>query len=885
MAFAHSRNLCSLDAFVGKTKPSPDGSGRMISLSLSAHCLDVACVFRRLVDLPTIRARLEQAAGAAHDANQLDRLAVIALLHDLGKANLGFQAKLRGQYNVRAGHVREIAPLLFEPSLAGRLEEAIGAISGWFSRPDDTLAYLLASWSHHGVPLSLVRLEERTGTYERARREWWQPNGHGHDPFSGVAELLVAAREAFPAAFQDQAPPLHSSPALQHRFAGLVMLADWLGSHEAFFPISRPKPFDARVAAGRAVTRVGLNTTTEQDYLASDSGTFEKRFGFPPRPVQATVSQLPAHAPDSRLLVVEAETGSGKTEAALDRFFRLFAAGTVGSLYFALPTRVAAREIYQRVVRYVARNFPDSTCRPIALLAVPGYARVDNEAPETLLPDPAVQYDEEDQARRERQWAAERPKRFLAAPIAVGTVDQALLSAVQTRHAHLRSVCLDRSLLVVDEVHASDPYMQALLEQLLAHHVGQGGHALLLSATLGAHARTRLIEAAGGDGSELDLEQAIYAPYPALTTLDGVTRSVAPTSGHAKQVMFELEPWMDQPHLSLERIAAALKRGARVLVITNTVGRAIALQRAAETDPRIPTQALFRCGDVVCPHHGRFTPADRELMDHAVSESFGQGSEPGPLLLIGTQTLEQSLDIDADLLVTDLCPADVLLQRVGRLHRHVRRRPLGHEDPRCIVLAPAAEDLVAFLDKRGDVLRAVKAGGLGSVYEDLRTLELTRRFLTSIPKLSLPADNRRFVEAATHPAALAQLKGERWAKHGERVEGGVISKELTAHHVAAVYDQPFGEVTFQELEGSRVQTRLGLDTLRVEVADPVPSPFGTALCELVIPGHLAPRETPEGPAQVLRVSEGTIHLGLGEREYRYSRLGLEGGDGFEQPAH
>ncbi len=195
-------------------------------------------------------------------------------------------------------------------------------------------------------------------------------------------------------------------------------------------------------------------------------------------------------------MILEAETGSGKTEAALARFLALLAAGEVDGLYFALPTRVAARELYGRVLRMVENTFADPNCRPPVLLAVPGYARLDGVDAKTLLPGPETRWeDDATRALQERAWAAERPKRFLAATVAVGTLDQALLSVLQVPHAHLRSVCLDRQLLVVDEVHASDPYMRQLLTQLLAHHLGGGGHALLLSATLGAAARTDLTNA------------------------------------------------------------------------------------------------------------------------------------------------------------------------------------------------------------------------------------------------------------------------------------------------------------------------------------------------------------------------------------------------------
>ncbi len=263
------------------------------------------------------------------------------------------------------------------------------------------------------------------------------------------------------------------------------------------------------------------------------------------------------------------------------RFFRLFAAGRVDGLYFALPTRVAARELYLRVLGYVEMAFPDPASRPMVLLAVPGYARVDGlEA--KLLPDTATRWtDDEKQRYRERAWAAEHPKRFLAATIAVGTIDQALLSALQTPHAHLRSVCLDRQLLVVDEVHASDPYMRSLLAELLKHHL-LSGHALLLSATLGAHALTAFVRASGVDHAMPSFQEAVSISYPALTDAGG--RRIALASERdkpkpmlvKKTVRIECLPLLDRLESLLPVITNALAQGGRILVVPNTVGRALA---------------------------------------------------------------------------------------------------------------------------------------------------------------------------------------------------------------------------------------------------------------------------------------------------------------------
>lgn len=836
-----------LTIFWGKLRADP-GGGIPLYLPLSCHCLDVAAVFRRLVDLPAFQRSLMAIANTTLTSAQLDRLAVLALLHDFGKANLGFQDKPFEPKAERIGHVYETAPLLIEAHLAEQLSQSLdlGTLADWFTDPDTLKAYFFAILSHHGRPIHEDGLSTAAQNYHRAKKYWWVNDGQ-RDPFRAIAELMTMARMTFPAAFAKEVPPIPNSPRLQHRFAGLLMLADWLGSHDAFFPIDNGKTERRQLApdaAIRILKAVGLDVQTHQQALQAQSWRFEPLFGFPPHPIQQALDRLSTHDPAHRLLIAEAETGSGKTEAALIRFFRLFGDGEVDGLYFALPTRVAARELYERICKRVIKAFPDPTSRPMVLLAVPGYAKVDG-IEVNLLPDRETRCsDERGQQIQERTWAAERPKRFLAATIAVGTIDQALLSALQTPHAHLRSICLDRQLLVVDEVHASDPYMRHLLSELLRHHL-MSSHALLLSATLGAIAQDAFLNATGARRSGTSLDDAVKTPYPALTNGMGKRLLRVTASTRTKPVTVECLPCLSDPNALLPTIRQALAQGARVLVVLNTVNRVLALQRAVED--AVPNDSLFHCRDVITPHHGRYSPTDRELLDAAVSQRLGKKSAPGPLLLIGTQTLEQSLDIDADLLISDLCPMDVLLQRIGRLHRHDRERPTGMQSARCLLLTPEEGNLEDWLQNDGEATGSAKRIGLGSVYPDLRVLQLTWDVLKQAHdqqkrQIEIPRDNRSLVESATHPDAAKRLVSPRWQRHAALVEGAQIAQGVRADHVSLVkcYDLPFGEFSYNELNDD-ARTRLGLDTLRLALPEPVVGPYGVSLSEMLIPGHMAPK--------------------------------------------
>lgn len=847
-------------------------------LPLAAHCLDVGLVFRALCEIRGIQRSLDRGAGTLLSPQQHDRLSVLAMFHDLGKANLGFQDKVFNDDAPQAGHVRELAPLLDLAALDQTLADGFLAcfppgLGQWFGGEGSDYSYFMATFSHHGSPLFFRG--EWTGIAAQSR-QWWRPKGQ-RDPMAAVANVVDWGRSAFPAAFQEGGAGLPPGAPFQHQFAGLVTLADWIGSHQGWFPIGEVAREERMSSDHEVIPRllraVGLDAEPARRALPTWGLDFHSRFGMTPKPLQEAIDQLTVDEDGSWLLVAESDTGSGKTEAALDWFFKLYGAGEVDALYFALPTRVAASELFRRIRDTIQRWFPDGN-GPVTVLAVPGYTPPQASHDGVSLPttQQGRRWDDDVSARSDRMWAAQHPKRFLGASVAVGTIDQALLSTVQVRHAHLRSVLLDRSLLVVDEVHSSDAYMAGLLRHLLGHHASVGGRALLLSATLGGADRASYAAASQRRTSLVPSYAAsVEAPYPALTLGNGrVIPLASPATG--KEVRFDLRPWAFAPESMAGEVRAALAAGGRVLVVMNTVGRANAMLRTLEVAVGADHPSFFRCGGRVCPHHGHFAQPDRREMDAEVTRAFGRHSAPGARLLIGTQTLEQSLDIDADLLVTDLAPADVLLQRVGRLHRHDRERPPAYAAARCIVLVPPG-GFETGLDARGRSVPVYRSAGFGSVYEDLRVLELTRRMLDVQPVVELPRDNRRLVEGATHPTALAALAERQWVLHGNDVDGTATAQKVAAGTVVVPRDQFFGQFEFNEL-GGRTATRLGLSTLQLPVDKPFVSPLGHNIRELAIPAHLAPKNPPETLSLVSQDADA-VRLACGDKFYQYTRFGLE----------
>ena len=295
-----------------------------------------------------------------------------------------------------------------------------------------------------------------------------------------------------------------------------------------------------------------------------------------------------------------------------------------------------------------------------------------------------------------------------------------------------------------------------------------------------------------------------------------------------------LNPETDLAHL-LPQLKAAADAGAAVLFIRNRVADAReTVQRLEGISVRVLT-----CRGVVAPHHGRFAPEDRHLLDEALEQAFIKTGDRAGVVAVTTQTAEQSLDIDADWLVTDIAPGDVLLQRMGRLHRHARPRPQGFTAPRVTVLAPTPEQLADTLNTRGRTLL-----GIGSVYENMVGVLATREWLATRGQVRIPADNRALVEATTHGGALAAFAerlNDVWSAHLREVEGKTASRSGAALTVAINWDEPLTEN--QPIQDVHAQTRLGLQDRRVEMPEPARGPFGTQVRILNIPGWNGSRHT------------------------------------------
>lgn len=846
-------------AFWAKAAPFGVRDPERIHL-LAHHLADVGATMEALLRQPTIRHRVAGAGGLDDlPESTAARLAVFAALHDIGKANVGFQCRIWPHETglpQRAGHTADLAPVL-----AGRDTEtarwfgdgiAWDEIAAWDDR-GGAVAFdmLVATISHHGDPIAL---EGGRGANPAA----WCAFG-AIDPSAEIAAIGRAVREWFPAAWDPAAPPLPASPAFQHMFLGLCTLADWIGSNTEWFPFSSdpdPAYIDrARKQAARALRdpRVGLDIEEQREKEGAEPARdFRALFDLAaPRPVQEhAIGDL-----SERLMLIEAETGSGKTEAALWRFSELYRERRVDGAYFALPTRAAAKQLHERMQGFARRAFESKID---VILAVPGYEAGTRGLADSQYADDAPGL----------PWATESPKRFLAAQLAVGTVDQVLLGALRVRHAHLRAASLARNLLIVDEVHASDAYMRVILHAALRMHLDAGGCAVLLSATLGAASRSFWL---GEDVPRLD--QAISVPYPAVSVQGG--RVTEHPAAREKRVSVHARAAMDDYAAVASDAVAAARCGASVLVVRNTVDAALRTQRAVEAAAGAASDLLLRAAGLATPHHGRYAASDRREIDRAIEERFGKGrADASGAVAVGTQTIEQSLDLDADLLITDICPADVLLQRIGRLHRHDRGRPSGFEAPQCVVLTPDSSTLAPLLTR--------PRNGLGAyVYPDLRTIEAVRRLIGDDTEWDIPADSRRIVESGTHPDELAAIErdlGESWTEHALQVDGKRIAERLSAEHSVIDTGQSFfgdnADILFPPND-ERIRTRLGDPAVDVTLSG-ANGAFGGDVDRIAIPRRWLPAviSDPGSLAAVAAPSDGGFAFTVEGRAFTYDRFGL-----------
>jgi CRISPR-associated endonuclease/helicase Cas3 len=814
-------------AYWGKAEPEESGT---TFHRLAYHCLDVAAVGHTLA---TARPRWADAFAsvAGLERNGLERvLAYLLSAHDLGKYGHGFQRQRKDIAGLLGQAVPNVANkprhdtlsyLLWRELSDGRSEiysapreggQAPDAALLEIQAPDDgTLSSrrrrdLLAPWmaavaGHHGRPPENVdgALRDHFGV------------GRAQGPWLDALAFLQAARSLLRVPTLRLVRPAEEAlgglKASSWWLAGFAVLCDWVGSNQEWFPFeSEAIPLAsywkrACEAAEKAVVEAGLGQRRTRAFAGFGELFRGERGPLLPSPLQKMAAEVPLGT-GPQLFLLEDLTGSGKTEAALTLVARLLDAGRADGFYFALPTMATANAMHSRVGEVLPRLFAAAPPASYVLAHSGPRLRGSGET-ERLERQPAAfsSPDEDCASQAARNWLTDSRKKALLADAGVGTIDQALVGILRAKHNGLRLLGLHGHVLVVDEVHACDEYMNGLLEQSLQVQAAMGGSAVLLSATLPMGVRDRLFSAfrKGLGCAPAALPDDAYPCFSQSGAGPASVTHVAPRVGSARTVAIEFFTSATQ---TLDWCCRRSDQGRCVAWIRNTVREALEAYDLLVSRLGAGKVQVF---------HARFPLGDRLVTEQDVVARFGRESENAQRagrVVVATQVMEQSLDVDFDDMVSDLAPIDRLVQRCGRMQRHARG---DRGIPTLHVLAPKWQE-----SPGGDWPGKDFAGTL-RVYPRPSALWRTQRILENEGRLELPARARALVEAvfgrdvSAVPQALLDADPELAADASRLQQRGM------AAYNRIDFEQGYIRIGAQWADDERAPTRLGEATTLIRL--------------------------------------------------------------------
>jgi CRISPR-associated endonuclease/helicase Cas3 len=672
-------------------------SSGLPGISVHDHCVNVGAVAEVIWLMLPKSVRELLPAGAV----------TLAALHDIGKITLGFQVKCS------AWLLRHDLPKFGEGEKAMSISDHALMSQAFLQKQISTAAKLwtVAVGAHHGKPKG-----RNVKQPIEAAAQWAEENR------LAVADRLIKIFGPLPTISVN--PDFAQNHSDVWLLAGLITFADWIGSNEKWFsPEHGLSVEDARTRAKHALHEIGWpgGKLRQTDFTTAFASRPTEQ--FVPTALQSAVADL---APEAQIMIVEGPMGCGKTEAALFAAQQLIASGNNAGLYFALPTQVTSNRIHRRVEQFL-RNSLDATA---SFRLAHGNAWLEDAFDIQLRPsypalDATDRSDVFDNLNQARSWFASA-KQALLAPYGVGTVDQALQAIVAVKHFFVRRFALAGKVVILDEVHSYDIYTGTLITALIRELVNLRCSVIILSATLTAARRRELLAAAGFNETESP------TAYPLLTSGDtrGNCQHIS-TEWHSKREV-KLQTNATSEEETIDELIQRAESGQHVLWIRNTVIEAQQAYRAISGNLR---EGTVRLGLL----HSRFPFQRRAELEEDWLERLGKNrAEDCGSILVATQVVEQSVDIDLDFIVSDLAPTDMLLQRVGRLWRH-ERASRKTTAPVFWIRIPEFSSA----DKAVDLARALgRSAKVYAPYVLLRTAEVWRTRDT----LVLPSDIRPLLE-------------------------------------------------------------------------------------------------------------------------------------------
>lgn len=699
-------------------------------------------------------------------------LTLLAGLHDLGKATPAFAMQVGRLAEAMREQGLDMPPskaMLSDRHLVPHAVASHHLFRRWLTErgwsPQRATPWAVILGGHHGSPPDSALLQNALP----ARL----PNLYGQGLWSDVQTELIDRMVLRTGAADHMAEwaEIKLQQTFQVLATGVVILADWIASNPLLHPLTgsdQPDVVAAATPSRSAVHQLGLPPPWRPHGVTGRvEEFFTARFRLPenavPRPVQVAACEVAESMRDPGLVIIEAPMGEGKTEAALAAAEIMARRWGAGGLQVALPTQATTDAMFDRIVAWLDAMGADGQ-QVGAVTLSHGKARFNKLFQGLVAAGRPVDVgcdayeagasDVAGHAVVAHSWLAGRKKAQLA-NFVVGTIDQLLFAGLKSRHLMLRHLALAGKVVVIDEVHAYDVFMNSYLVKVLTWLGAYGVPVLALSATLppdrrqallDAYQRGRAIAAGGAGGHESDGHESDgrhdSSGYPLISWTEDARcacRDVAPSARRTTVSVGALDGGVDEDADALiGLLEERLSEGGCALVVRNTVARV--LQTADALEAAFPGE--------VSVAHSRFIAADRMRIDAELLRRFGPpvpgAPRPHRHIVVASQVVEQSLDVDFDILVTDLAPVDLVLQRMGRLHRHQR----GVDQAERPSKLRSAQVFITGVDltQEPPVLERAAAQHIYGAYPLLRSAAVLRDRLGG--RLELPADIAPLVRAA-----------------------------------------------------------------------------------------------------------------------------------------
>lgn len=587
-------------------------------------------------------------------------LALLAGLHDIGKATPAFQQKAADLYaKLKEAGLHESAYADDHGILSAVILRRWLIDKGLGKRRANQLAAVIGG--HHGHWISTTDTLGKSA----GKAKW---NKLQNELCDTLQETLGAAEIRLPEETQD-------FNVFAAFLSGFVSVCDWIGSNKDKFPY-KDEVISLQNYFQRAREQAKNALSDWSDWkVDGHKPAFNDVFPFAPNALQQEgIKHLQGFEQAPRLILVEYLTGGGKTELALHIGDLLMNRFDLAGTYIAMPTQATSNQMFARVKNYLRTRYPHESLK--LQLAHGGAEQYTSSRQHTLSESNQEGNESADDAA---SWFQQNRKRALLTPYAVGTIDQAMLSVLQVKHHFVRQFGLSRKVIVFDEIHSYDTYMDEIIKRLFGWLHALDSPMILLSATLSRQGRQEILRAV-----QAGAEDPSDTVYPRLTVVEHDGQMRVHALPRPKTRAIQIQPIPSDMNSLLNEVRDVYMQGGCIAIVCNTVNESIEVARALRETEGIDEDEVWLL-------HARFPPAWRGAREEKVVDAFGkEGTRPERVILVATQIIEQSLDLDFDLMVSRTAPIDLLIQRMGRLHRHPRpSRPSHLAKPTLLLRTPA----------------------------------------------------------------------------------------------------------------------------------------------------------------------------------------------------